>query len=193
MALQNKLVNKFLGIFEGLTGYVGQISSDHAYIHKGQGFVVPLLTGSLSSGATYKIAFTTPSAESGKYVHWRPSGGGGFSVGTSIETFEGSTSVSGGTDLTPLNKNRNIPVASIMQSFKGGVTVGADGTRIQILSSGSAGSGSANQGGSGASSLELVLKPDTVYTVTITNRSASTATLVGLELWWYEEVGYTGE
>jgi len=30
MAMVEKIRNKFFGIFEGLTGYVAQISSDHA-------------------------------------------------------------------------------------------------------------------------------------------------------------------
>lgn len=70
--LEQKIVNKLLGIFEYLTGYIAQISSDHAYVHKGLAYTAIIKTGSIS--AAYDIAFTTPATADNKYIHWRPVG-----------------------------------------------------------------------------------------------------------------------
>jgi hypothetical protein len=56
---------------EPFTGFVTEISSDHAYIHKGIAFTAIINTGAIS--AAYDIAFTTPTTEQG-FMHWRPTG-----------------------------------------------------------------------------------------------------------------------
>lgn len=187
-----KITDILNGFREKLTSYIGTISSDHAYIHKGIAFSVVGLTGSITAGGTYKIAFKTPKAdaldnEGQNYIHWRPSDVGGTATGVTAELYEWSSAT--GTDVIPFCRNRNISKKSKMQQFLIAATV-TEGTRIAIINSGTAGAGAANKGGGGGAEHELLLKPDTVYSITLTNRSGSTATLISYELYWYEEDGY---
>ena len=66
MSTTTELLKKFQ---ESLTGYIGTIGSDHAYIHNGIAFTAVIDVGSISGA--YDIAFKTPT---NKYVHWRPIG-----------------------------------------------------------------------------------------------------------------------
>lgn len=186
-----KVSEILLRMREGLTKYMGVISSDHAYIHQSKAFTLPGITGSIAAGATYKISFKTPTLASGKYIHWRPASIGGTATGVTFELYKDSTSISGGSSaLTSIqNMNQANTKASQMQEFYIGRTV-TEGTRIQILLGGSAGAGSANEAGAASPQHERVLEQDTVYTGLFTNRSGSTATLIAYEFFWYEEEGY---
>lgn len=180
---------------EKVTGFITTIAGDHRYIHKGIAFTVSGLSGSVAAGGTYKVAFKTPKLnapgnDGQEYIHWRPADFGGTATGVTAELYESSSGISG-TDATPLNRNRNSSLTSKMQQFLIGATV-TEGTRISILNNGSAGTGTSNQGGGCGAEHELVLMPDTIYSITFTNRSGSTATLISFELFWYEEDGYNG-
>ena len=188
LAKINQRIKKFI---ENLTEYVGVIDSDHAYIHNGIGFV---LTGSttIANAGTYKIKFTTPDITDNdvikskqRYVHWRPSAITGLSGGITWVLYEESTTISGGSSGTILNLNRNSIKTSNMTAIIG-VTVGSDGTQIQIGGSGTAGNVARGAGGTSGAAQERVLKPNTDYTLTITNLYAGN-NVTSYELFWYEE------
>lgn len=167
------------------------MDTDHVYIHDGLSFAVIGSTTIANSG-TYKLQFTTaalddPSVVSSKqnYVHWRPATVIGTGGGLTWELFEGSTTISGGSSDTAINLNRNSSRTSQV-TVKKGVTVGTDGTSIQIAGSGTAGNAARAEGGQSGADHERVLKPDTEYTLTITNLLAGD-NLVIWELFWYEE------
>lgn len=184
--LPQKLINEFLDIFEGLTGYVAQISSDHAYIHKGMAFTALIDTGSISSA--YHVAFTTPTDASGKYIHWRPIGITSSSNYVDITLKEETSyTIAGGTDVTPINRNRNSTATSAMQSFKAGVTNAGTGTIIDLTGIGSTGGFFSLSGGADGANEELLLKPNTDYVLTITPSGVTTC---NLKLFWYDEDGY---
>ena len=68
---QTNFINRTLDqMQESLTGYIGVIDSDHAYIHASLAYTSLINTGSIS--AAYRIGFTTPTVASGKEIHWRP-------------------------------------------------------------------------------------------------------------------------
>lgn len=171
------------------------LTTDHDYIHRGKGFDVIGITGSIAAGASYKFSFTTPNASDPnvvsdqRYVHWRPAFIGGTDAGVSYFLYKDSTSISGGTEETIQNMNENSPRKSQMQSFKKGATA-TEGTAIQGYMNGTGGSGVSSSGGGGGAEFEKVLKPNTTYTVKLTNESGSTASTIIYAFFWYEEEGY---
>lgn len=179
--LQNKMVQVLDGFQEGLTGYVGVISSDHAYVHASLAYTAFISTGSIS--APYDIAFTTPTVASGKEVHWRPVG-----ITTSANyvefTLREGDSFSGGTAVTPINRNRESVQTSKMQSFVKGATATPTGTIVSLSGVGSTGAPQARSGGGAGADQELMLKQNTNYVLTLDPAGATECTL---ELFWYEE------
>lgn len=171
---------------EGLTKYKGVINSDHAYVHQGKAFTAVISTGSIS--AVYRIAFQTPTVASGKFIHWRPVAASTSAAYISIKLTEEET-YTGGSAVTPINRNRNIAAVTTMQAFVHNVTASPSGTVLQSLGLGTAGVPANNAGGGASSSQEIVLKPNTIYLVSIT---PAAATQVELDLFWYEEDGYQG-
>jgi hypothetical protein len=180
-ARQTEILNQFQ---EGLTHYAATISSDHSYVHKGLAFTAIINTGSIS--AAYDIAFTTPSENVGKYIHWRPIGISSSADYTGFTLYEGDT-FSSGTAVTPVNRNRNVSTTSQMQTFVKGATATPAGTIIQAGGIGTSGNPTAQSGGGSGADQELLLKPDTNYVLTLTPAGA---TICVLELFWYEEDGY---
>lgn len=168
---------------ERLTGYLTNITSDHSYIHKGFGFKAIITKASQS--ATFRIAFTTPA--SGKDIHWRPALIGTSADSVLLKVYEGDT-FTGGTDVTPINLNRQIATVSAMQAFKDGVTATPTGTVIQAIQT-SGGSGGNAVGGAESSAEERLLKQDTTYIVEV---DPAGSTDISLELFWYEEDEFTG-
>jgi hypothetical protein len=178
---QTEILDQFQ---EGLTKYAATISSDHAYVHRGLAFTAIINTGSIS--AAYDIAFTTPEAADGKYIHWRPIGISSSANYTGFTLYEGDT-FSGGTAVTPVNRNRNASATSKMQAFVYGATATPAGTIIQAGGIGASGNPNARTGGGAGADQELLLKPDTNYVLTLVPAGATTCVL---ELFWYEEEGY---
>lgn len=170
---------------EKLTGYQAVITSDHAYIHQGLAKTA-IITASIS--AAYDIAFTTPSAESGKYVHWRPIGVTTSADYVAYQMTENET-YTGGTDVTIFTRNRNINGASTVQALKSNVTATPAGTVIQSTGVGTSGNSVARSGGGAGANEEIILKPDTTYLITLTPAGA---TNIILTLFWYEENGFDG-
>jgi hypothetical protein len=186
MGMPQKLINKFLNIFEGLTGFVTEISSDHAYIHKGLAQTAIIEVGTIST--PYHIAFKTPTTEDGKYIHWRPEGltSSANYVGVTMKR-EATYTLTGGSAVTPINRNENSDTTTTMQAFSKGVTNAGTGTLVDITGVGTAGTPTARSGGAGGADHELVLSPDTNYVITLTPAAATTCTL---KLFWYEEDWY---
>ena len=172
------LLNKAI---ESLTGYMGAISSDHAYIHRGMAYTAVVNTGSIS--ALYKISFKTPTVASGKFIHWRP-----LCISTSaeycqIDLYMGDT-FSGGTTVVPTNRNDNSDNTSAIQTFAKGTTVTLSGTLKKSCGIGTTGIPTATSGGSGgAADQELVFSPNTSYSLGITPAGATTCIF---EFFWYE-------
>lgn len=175
------VIPKLNKAIENFTGYMGVIGSDHAYVHKGLAFTAVINTGSIS--VLYKISFTTPTVASEKYIHWRPIGITTSADYCQVELYQGDT-FSGGSTVTPINRNRNSSTTTAMQTFAKGTTVTLSGTLISSTGIGASGNPSARAGGGAAADQELLLLPNTSYSIGITPDSATTCIL---ELFWYEE------
>lgn len=172
--------------FDAFTGFITQVSGDHRYIHEGKGFSYVGNTGSLAAGSgTYSIAIQTPVDTSGIRMHIRPAKFSATANTMLLTIAEGST-VTGGSVVTPVNRNRNSENRS-KAIVTAGVTVSAAGTTIEQDAVGGGSNPSNNQGGSGGSAQEIVLKPGTVYSIKIDNIGATTASTGYFELFWYEE------
>lgn len=184
--LQNKLANILQGWKEGLTGYIAQMSSDHAYIHKGFSQTAIINTGSISSA--YYIGFTTPSVASGKFVHWRPINASSSANYVQAELYEGD-SFTGGTAVTMIDRNRVSDNETNMQAFNQGVTSTPAGLLVQLTGIGIEGNAATRSGGGSRAAEELVLKQNTSYVLKLTPAGATT---VLMSLFWYEEDGYQG-
>jgi len=90
---------------------------------------------------------------------------------------------SGGSAVTPVNRNRNNTAVSGMSMVKAS-TVTPAGTLIDIDGFGTTGNPTARTGGGAGANEELVLKPSTKYTLVLTPAGA---TVVNAKLFWYEE------
>jgi len=171
-----------MNTFEFLTGAVKIIDNDHAYIHQGKYFT-RATKFTLASGASIKFTLQTNSE---KVIHYRP-----INIRTSADNlsgffFEGSSGASGGTALVPSNRNRTSTVTtdSILTQ---GATVTNNGTQIsELFIPGSTGVGGTRTGSDLSGTNEWVLKPDTLYTIVLTNGSSGNNTIF-LEFQWYEE------
>jgi len=163
---------------ERLTGYATNITSDHAYIHKGYGFIAVIIEEAQSSA--FSVGFTTPA--SGRDIHWRPARITTSADNVSMTVYEGD-SFTGGTALTPVCLNRKIDAATTMQAISTGVTATPAGTIIQAYNTGGGSGGNATGGGL-SSGEERLLKPETDYVVVF---DPAGATDIYVELFWYEE------
>lgn len=164
------------------TGFGIGLSGDHNYIHRGKGFTVSGKTGSIAAGAQYVVRFVTPAA---KYVHLRPTGWSTTANLGELRIAQGSTTT-GGSLLTPYNKNHNSSAVSATV-ITGGATMGVEGTVKFIESAGLGGTATRAGGGSPGEQNEIVMLPSTVYTFTFANVGATTATVFYFDLFWYEE------
>ena len=186
VSLQNSIGN---ALEERFTGFMPVIQSDHAYIHAGLGFSYIATTGTLAASATTSIEFTTPTVASGKFIHLRPTFLSSSENYMTMSINEASTATGGSSVLTSiLNRNRNSATASGMQTLKTGVTVSVAGAQIDTFATGIAGGRADNSGGqNGGANEEIVLIPNTKYTITFANSGTVTATVGIYKLFWYEE------
>lgn len=171
---------------EGLTGYIGAISSDHAYIHDGLGFAIIETLAAVASGATVYIGLTTPNAASGKFVHFRPTSLTSTDSGVVAKIYE-DLSYTNGTACNCFNMNR---LSSNTAALTGAVGVTATPSTELVIAAASVGSGGnpvTSSGGIGGSAdNERVLKQDTSYVVELKNIGAATTT-INVSIFWYEE------
>lgn len=170
---------------DSFTDFITWISSDHRYIHEGKGFSYVGNSGSLAAGAKYALYIKTPIASAGAYLHIRPAKFSPTANTMTITIAEAST-VTGGTVVSPINRNRNSSKLS-KAIITAGVTVSVVGTVLEQDAGGGGSNPSNNTGGDGGANQEIVLKPDTGYSVEIVNVGATTASTAYFELFWYEE------
>ena len=160
------------------TGTLQVINYEHHEIHSGSHYEVRI-NKDMPNGGTYNIAFTTP--DTAKWVH--------IIFGISVELqadiilYEGITSFTGGTAVTPMNNNRNSVNTSGVtdMEFDTTPTLGTPLTLAHMV----LGSGRA-VGGEARSQSEFVLKQNTTYLVAIVNQSGSAANETNIFLNWYE-------
>jgi len=165
------------------TGSKKVIDSDHAYIHDGLFYTVAQ-RATLATGATAKFTFLTPAAG---YIHYRPVNIATSADKLTVNFYEGSSGNSGGSALTPVNRNRNSNRATGVV-FKSGVTVTTNGTKFsEAYIAGATGTGGTRTGAQLSASNEWVLKPSTIYTWEYINGSSGD-NVVFSEFQWYEEV-----
>jgi hypothetical protein len=168
--LQNALVNYWT---EVITKALRCIPSDHAYIHDGKQFYA-YHKADITAGATLKFTFTTPAASTGKYVHFRPSVISSSGDKLSMTMTEIPTSVSGGSAMTAYNRNR-LSTATCGCALASGVTLTESATVVDAsFIGGGTGVGGTRSGAEAQENDEIVLKQDTVYSITLTNDSSAT-------------------
>lgn len=165
-----------------LTNATLSMSTDHNYIHRWKAFTLSGKSGSVAAGASTTISFRTPAT---KYAHWRPAVWSSTANLGELRIAQGST-FSGGSAATAYNRNHNATTTSGVV-IKTGVTLTVEGTVKYYGTVGTGGTPTTRSGGGGGENHELVLKPDTEYTLTFSNIGSATATVFYWQLFWYEE------
>ena len=168
-------------IVEAVTGAIKTITSDHAAIHKGEGFGISGIFSGVANSSTVNYAFKTPSVASGKHIHLKYKDIQATANKIRVDLYEAPTNApTNGTDLTPVNRNRvGTPTATSMQAVKSGMTL--DLTGATLLNSEQFVSNQAR-----SLDIEYVLKPNTWYVRTFTNGTGGAADISFFEF-WYEE------
>jgi hypothetical protein len=160
------------------------ITGDHHYIHNGLGYTLAGITGSIAAAGVEHISFKTPVARNG-IIHFRPARFSSRANSLSLTMVENAIMTSG-TAAIPRNKNRLCPDSSKVVAATG-ATLSTAGNRTVYWEEVGTGGASNRGGGSGGSDEEIVLKPDTMYSITFTNTGSSTATFGTYMFFWYEE------
>jgi len=136
----------------------------------------------LGNGGIQSIEITTP--DTTKWAHLL------FSVHSDltaiIELLEGPAAGTGGSEVTPVNNNRNSSNTSGL-TVKTGVTAGAGGTSLMKRHIGSGTNPSSARPGEASRDSEILLKQNTIYLLKITSGAASNN--VDYRLSWYEHTG----
>jgi len=153
---------------------------EHHQVHEGETYHFVHFIAALGTG-TNKVAFTVPvfsPAIQGPHLVIDASVYNGTTL---IYLYEGST-FTGGSALTPLNRNRNSANAARCTA-KAGVT-STDGTLLDMFYFGSGGRSASN---GERQAVEWVLKSNTVYRIDLIGQIAGTA--IALRCNWYEDLG----
>jgi len=153
------------------------IDTLHARVHAGEMFDVDFVDDVWASAEVHDIGITTPAGES---IHIRL----GASAGNSARAqfYEAST-FTVGTPLTPQNANRE-STKTTDTAFVSEPTISVLGNLIResIFQGGSGGNA---PGFNLSSSQEIILKPDTMYILRLSNLSGG-STQLALNLQYYE-------
>jgi hypothetical protein len=140
---------------------------------------------SIASGGTLKFTFTTPAD---KYIHFRPSFIAASGDKLTMTMTEVPTSISGGTAITAYNRNRVCTILPTV-TIKQGVTLTESAIVVDATYlGGGTGVGQARSGAEGGEANEIVMKLNTIYSITLLNESAA-ANVAFLKMLWYEESG----
>lgn len=147
-----------------VTGGINTIDTEHHEIHEGEHFLLENCFEAVANAAVNNIVVISGA----KYCHMT------FEVTTNngkitIETFENTTFTGTGTQLNPLNNNRNSAKTSDVL-FRLNPTITSAGDPIRKLIIGSS-SSSNRSGGSVTRNKEVIFKPSTNYLLRITNQS----------------------
>jgi hypothetical protein len=160
-----------------------EIEVAHAMIHDGNSYIYSDST-SIANGATLDHSLKTGA----KSVHFGWSVQGDYPV--SIIIYEGPfTSITGGSALTPVNRNRISSNTSSLASFLDAptVTLGSPTTLFTVRPGGAIATlgGSITAGEGPSVTHEFIFKPNTDYVFRVTNASAQ-ANNVSIQFYWYE-------
>lgn len=156
------------------------ITTDHGFIHEGIAYT---LAGSVTVDGAWSLAITTPADQ---YTHFKPTSIA-VSGGPVVVSFTEGDTFEGGSAATPRNRNRTLtsPDSSTVVC-KTGVTPGGAGTTLFTSVIPGITTGSTRIGAGSSAAEEFVLKPSTVYILTLTESAVGTV-LCGYDLFWYEE------
>ena len=174
------------GARETLTHAVKQISTDHAYIHEGLLFCYPVKVA-IAAGQTYKVTFKTPAVTtSGIRVHYRPAFISSSGDKVTVTTYESASGNSGGSAVTPINRNRaSTKTATVVVTV--GQTVTSNGVIVDMqYIGGGTGVGGTESGAVASAEDEIYMGSDNLYNIVILNESADSNTVMVM-LHWYEE------
>ena len=150
-----------------LCGGLHTIDQAHHEIHEGCYWFADDISVSLASGDIKYWLLVTPNETN--YFHSFP-----YVVGTGefeVQTYEGVTVATNGTELPLYNRNRNITSSTTFKFYKDPTTPNITG--CPILRNIRTGSGKGAIGDS-RSENELILKPNTKYLIKVTSRAAGT-------------------
>lgn len=177
-ARQTELMEKS---FNDKTDCIQTISVENLNIQQGKTFSVSG-TIDITSGSTIKLTFQTNSTHR---VRFKPASIVSSADKITYNAYEGSSGNSGGTTLTPINRNRTSDYATDVV-VKSGVTVTTNGTLINTAYiPGATGVGGTRTGSETGDDYGWILKPDTLYTLEFVNGS-STTNIVSLHMLWFE-------
>jgi len=154
------------------------IDYEHHEIHAGSHFYLASYT-TLASGASATFVVTTPNTTKWAHMTFVVEG----TLATSLLAYEGSSGVTGGTALAPLNSNRNSSTASVL-SMLSNPDVASLGAQIMAYSAGTGTNPSQAAPGAADRSHEIILKQNATYTVRITSGAANN--VVSWQAVWYE-------
>ena len=151
------------------------VSYEHHEIHDGSHFNYCDYALNQASGAVIEFILVTP--DTTKWTHFT------FEVyaseGATIELYEGASTISGGTTITPRNNNRNSTNTSTITLTKDPASIGDDGTKAAGFVAG----GGRTAGVVGRDK-ENILKQNETYLVRITSLAVSNDISWCAE--WYE-------
>ena len=147
------------------TGAFAIVGYEHAEIHSGDHYnYCDYDTSGLGVGDTIEFILTT--ADTTKWLHFT------FeffsSTGATVELYEGASGISGGTEITPRNNNRNSLKVSGVTLIKDPTTITADGTRAAGYLA-----GANRSAGFVKRENENVLKQNTSYLIRVTSLASS--------------------
>jgi hypothetical protein len=159
------------------------IDYSHHEIHSGDHYFVSI-NKEIPNGGTFNLAFTTPNTTS--WAHML------FGVSSELEVeiicYEGVTSFTGGTAITPLNNDRNSANTSGITDMVSDTTVTL-GSPI-ILKTSVLGSGR-DAGGEARGDNEMILKQNTKYYLLITNQAVGASNETNINLSFYMHTNRT--
>lgn len=174
--------------FEWVTDGVRTITTDHGSIHSGLGFSVSFTQPSIANNGKYYYAMHCSGEDGCGYIHFKDYKVWTNNARITVNLYESpDASVTGGTDVTPVCRNRTNGNYSLTSS-KRGVSVDLNGaTLLEINEFGGGGTNILSRsGGSDSLDVEFVFKKDTDYIFEIHNQSGESAD-VNLWFFWYEE------
>lgn len=171
---------------ERITKAYRTISTNHGYIHEGIGFTI---SNKMDIAGNKVGGFSFTGIPAGTFIHFQPALITGIGGPIYVSLLEDYT-FTGGTTLTPINRNRNSTNASAI-TLKGSTDLtavaGTSALSLEMLVLPTTTQGAQKLGGTGASGAEeWIWKPEVNYVLAFANSTGSQVT-VGYTLFWYEE------
>jgi hypothetical protein len=166
---------------DAASGNLRTTDNEHAHIHEGDHFNYCDYALSQASAAVIEFVITTPNTTKWGHVTFEFTA----SAGATMQLYEGTSGVTGGTTITPRNNNRNSSTAAGLTIVKDPTSITSDGTRAAgFLAGGSRTAGLAGR------EKENLLKQNTVYLLRITSLAANNDISWCGE--WYEHTDKNG-